>query len=304
MTSSRHKSVKRPTGKLRRLSSVAGRRGVLERIGGARRNRSRGATGAAQPRTVSYLRALVATFKVLLVLAVMAGCASAGYWGYRTVVKSSYFVVEQIEFAGVSHAPPEELRKLLSWVRGYSIFRLPMREAKRRIESHPWVAGVTLSRQLPRTLHVEVAEHEPVAAVLLGHLYLVNARAQVFKRASMAELEGLAIITGIERLDYLNRSPKVNRSLERALEVLERYQGKASRPVLSEVHVGDPEAVTLFLREGGAAIRLGRKLTEHKLRQLDSVLAALGPEARRARAVYLDHEKSTDRVVVRMASYD
>ncbi len=68
------------------------------------------------------------------------------------------------------------------------------------------------------------------------------------------------------------------------------------------MNLGPRDEITLYLRRGGQAVRLGGDVSAERLRRFDAVWTALGPEVRRARAIFLDHEIRTDRVIVRMGT--
>ncbi len=90
--------------------------------------------------------------------------------------------------------------------------------------------------------------------------------------------------------------------MKRALEALKRYYDGAPRPPLSEVAVGERDQLTLFLRQGGVALRLGASASDARLKRFDRVWAALGPDTQRVRVVYLDNEIRADRVTVRFGT--
>lgn len=246
---------------------------------------------------------LLGAVKHGVILGLLGSLVYGGYWGYRRLATAPYLTVRAIEIEGVEHADRAQLLAQLDWLKGHSIIRLPHTRLRAQLRRHPWIVDVRIRRALPDTVRIQAIEHEVRAAVLMGHFYLVDARGEVFKRAILQEAEALPVITGIGRLEYLNGEGAVRKRILRALAALELY-GRQPRPPVGEVHVGKDGAVSLFLRRGGTAIKLGNEATAAKLERLDAVLAALGPDLQRARAVYLDHEKSKERVVVRMASYD
>jgi len=136
----------------------------------------------------------------------------------------------------------------------------------------------------------------------MGHLYLVNTAGIVFKRADPDECVGMPVITGISRMSYLNHPRLARERVARGLKALDRYYSKV-RPPLSEVHIGKLGEITLHLKKGGLAIRMGDGITDERLKKMDAVWAALGPEVRRVRAIFLDNVARRERVTVRMGQY-
>jgi cell division protein FtsQ len=245
-------------------------------------------------------RGLATTAKLLAVLGLLAAAGLGGYHGYQRMERSSYFHVDTVHVTGTRHALPSELKARIAGVKGRSIFDLDLDAVAQALQRHPWVKRAKVLRQLPRTLRVEVVEHRVQAAILVRSFYLVSKDGRVFKRAELAEAEGLPLITGIERKELIARPQRAQARIKVALSALTAYQRQV-RPPLSEVHLGRGDAVTFFLRRSGTALRFGTRFDEGRLRQLDAIWAALGASAVRARALYFDHEVRGDRVVVRMA---
>jgi len=187
-------------------------------------------------------------------------------------------------------------------VKGKNILTLELEALRRTVLAHPWVRDARIERELPGTIVVQVREHKARALLMMGHLYLVNRKGQVFKRAELDEAVGMPVITGITRMDYLNHPERAREQISKALDSLDRYYDKV-RPPLSEIHIGKRGEVTLHLQRGGLAVRMGEELTDERLAKLDAVWTALGPEVRRARAIFLDNVARKDRVTVRMGQY-
>ncbi len=246
-----------------------------------------------------FVGASILLAKVLLLIGMVVGVSAAGYFGYQQLITSDHFAVKIIRVEGNKRAAAPQVQRLIKDVVGRQIFTLELANVQQAAATHPWVRQVEARRELPDTLVLEVQEHEPLALMLLGHLYLVSVEGRVFKRASAEETDGLPVITGINRVDYMNNSGAQAPRLQQALDALAMYR-EQERPPLSEVNVSELNEVTLYMRRGGVALRFGKLINKDRLEKLDSVLAALGPKARRVRVVYLDNQARQDRVTVRM----
>ncbi len=292
----RRKTLKR-SWSLRRLLAPRQNRRTKPKVASQRPSRRLDLKAIAR----GALRGGLFALKALTLTALLMGIGVGGYYGYQRISSSSYFLIKKIAIDNERHAPEKELVRLVASIKGQNTFTLDLAELRRAIRSHPWVKDATVSRELPETIRIKVTEHKAHALLLLGHLYLLDAEGQVFKRADLSETDGLPVITGVNRLKYLNNPAASRQQIVRAINALDRYYDKV-RPRLSEVNVGEQGRLTLYLRQGGVAVRMGRDVSDGRLQRFDRVWAALGPDAQRARVLFLDNEIRADRVTVRMRS--
>ncbi len=217
---------------------------------------------------------------------------------------SARFEVKHIIYAPTEHVDDDSLRELLAIDPGTNILACDLDELSERIATHPWVALVTVTRNLPDTLEIEVVEHDAAALVLAGRFYLVNTEGRAFKRVERGERGELPIITGIDREALAEAKQEPVPQLVEALDLISLYESK-QRPRLGEVHLGEDGAVTLYTAESGTALHLGREEFADRLERWDALRAALGSRADALAVVHLDHESKPDRrdrVVARFAN--
>jgi len=150
-----------------------------------------------------------------------------------------------------------------------------------------------------------VTERRAIASALMGALYLLDENGRPFKRATFDEADGLPVITGVTREQYVALRSTSEAVFREALALLAAYSDApagAPRPRLSEIHIDPRTGFSLVLFDGAGEIRLGRGASEEKLARLDQILAATGPRGPAALAtVYLDGALA-DRVTVRLRS--
>ena len=134
--------------------------------------------------------------KTVAVASLVALVGFGGFWAYRAVADSSYFDVSSLRIEGVDVALRTSLEKHASDIRGHSIFRIDLEQVRERFAANAWVKNVSVHRELPATLRVDVTPYKPVAAVLMGHLYLVDGDGKVFKRATQDEVDDFQLSPG------------------------------------------------------------------------------------------------------------
>jgi cell division protein FtsQ len=238
--------------------------------------------------------------KVLAVAAILFGIGLSGNLAYKKLSASTYFCLKELKVRGTKRIPPSEITRLVESNTGKNIFTLDLEAMEKAVAGHPWLKGVKAHRELPHTIAFDIVEQNAKALLLIGHLYLVNEEGQVFKRATMEEAEGLAVITGIDRLAFLNDPRATKERISRGLSAMDRFR-RTGRPVVSEIHLDDRDDISIYIKQG-VALRMGKNVSEERLDRFDRVWAALGPETSRARMVFLDNELRADRVIVRALS--
>jgi cell division protein FtsQ len=149
---------------------------------------------------------------------------------------------------------------------------------------------------------VEVAEHVPVALVVLNDLYLLNEDGKPFKRLQPEDGLDLPLVTGVDREAYLADGAKAHESLLKALAMVAAYtserSGKSER--LSEVRVAG-DGLVLMLSDG-TQVRMGEGATEEKLQRLGRVREGLKGKGLSAEVIHLDNRARPGWVAVKISS--
>ena len=124
---------------------------------------------------------------------------------------------------GVAHQPRRARTRCWRWravEEGDRLLALDTDAIAARVAEHPWVAEARVSRQLPSGLNIEVTERRATAVALLGALYLLDDDGRPFKRATVAEADGLPVITGLERSQYVDHRQPSEAAYREALAIV------------------------------------------------------------------------------------
>ena len=217
----------------------------------------------------------------------------SGVWaGHRFVTSSPRFAITTIEVRGEAHLTEDEVRAALPVAVGDNVFGTKLDTLTASVQTLPWVASASVHRELPHTLVVDIREHEPVAIVDLGVLYLVDPGGHPFKRARLdaGDGEGLPVITGLSRDSY-QRDPAAAAGLvTEALDALATWRTPGTRPEIGEVHVDAHHALTLRTYDHATAIELGPvgPIATARMQTFDVAWAELtAAERPRLRAIHL-----------------
>jgi cell division protein FtsQ len=216
---------------------------------------------------------------------------------------SPRFSIQEVNLLGGKRVAPELAREQAGIVPGSNIFALDTALAERKLLENPWISQARVTRDLPRSLRVEIKEREPAAlAVFSERLYLVTADGEPFKELSPGDPADFPLITGVsvEGLSR-DRAREIDR-VKAGLEVLEQY----SRITLSktqpaqEVHLADSGDVVLTAGKEGITFELGKDAYRRKLLMGEQVVGEMRRKGRSPGIVFLDNQAHPERVVVRM----
>jgi cell division protein FtsQ len=240
------------------------------------------------------------------VLVVVAGVGYGGWRGWQWVKTSPRFAVTEIVVTGNTRVTREEIVRRAAIPPGANVFTLPLDVVRAGVAEDPWIASVETERQLPGRVIIKVTERMPAAVVLLGGMYLADAKGELFKRATIeaGEADGLVAVSGLDRRLWTTDPAAGAAAVREALDLAAHWRWAAERPALGEVHV-DPSGFTIYTLEGAVAVRLARAQgpdLDARLDRFDVIWAALTPEERAlARTVHLDSATRPDRVTVKLA---
>ncbi len=229
--------------------------------------------------------------KVLLLLLLLALLLGGGRLGIEHITGSARFALRNVEISATTRITPDEIMTLAQVAEGDRLLKLDTDAIAARVAEHPWAAEVRVRRRLPSVLRFEIVERRAVATVNLGGLYLVDESGRPFKRASMTEADGLPVLTGLERSQYVDHRSASEAVFREGLGILASYRAQPGRPEVGELNMSPRYGFTLFLLEGGAEIRLGRQEYERKLARLDQIFEAVkvsGADPASIRVVHLD----------------
>jgi cell division protein FtsQ len=266
-----------------------------QRVAGGRNRRRVDHEAAADTRKRRWRRFGRAALAVLLV----AGAAAGGVQGWRFL---SRVRIQTIRFEGLSRSTADELLALSPVKPGDLFLSADVDALERALERHPWVRRIEVRRRWPPRLDVKVSERTAVALVDLAGLYLVDAEANVFKRAVAGDGLDLPLVTGIGRNDYLQHRATAAPLLAGALALMSawRAQGLNAMAELSEIHVDPGEGTTIYVGEEGTQVRLGSGDLPAKLVRLREVLSVLRAEGKKAEVLHLENRLHPSWVAVRL----
>ncbi len=141
--------------------------------------------------------------------------------GWRALVRSPLFVIQDIEVTGVRHLAPDEVVAAAAVPQGTSLLACAAKEIEQRVERHPWVADATVRKRVPDTLRIVVLERMPVAIVdTVDRLWVVDADGFALGEHSLEATSSLPVIRGVPGLTLASGQRTSSEVLRNALLVL------------------------------------------------------------------------------------
>ena len=247
---------------------------------------------------------LAAAFRLGAGLALVVGTSvSVAYSVRHYALTSPRFSIQEVNLQGGKRVSPEQARDQAGVVLGSNVFALDTALAEKKLLENPWISEARVTRDLPRSLRIEIKEREPAAlAVFSDRLYLVTADGEPFKELSPGDPADFPLITGVSVEGLSRDRPREIDRVREGLEVLEQY----SRVPLSktqsaqEVHLADSGDVVLTAGKEGITFELGKDGYRRKLLMGEQVVGEMRRKGRSPGIVFLDNQAHPERVVVRM----
>jgi cell division protein FtsQ len=203
-------------------------------------------------------------------------------------LKSSFFLVEQIDVLGLTTIPSNEITLLSDYVKGINIFDVDLVELSEKIEAHPKVDKVSIQRKLPSTLVLNVTERAQVAVMpYSGYYVLVDTEGFAMAITESYGAHDPPLITGVKPQQVLVGKRIECPGLDSILRVATVLPPNLAREV-SEITYSDATGVSIYL-QSGTWVTLGTGSEEEYFTRLDvlySLLLKLDEENRHA--TYID----------------
>lgn len=107
---------------------------------------------------------------------------------------------------------------------GDNILSVNLSIVRARLMSHPWISEAEIARVFPREISIRIEEHVPVAVLVLGRHFLINAHGEIFKEMDETDQHSLPFVTGLDYSDLNPAGQPMSRAYAAVLKVLELKQ--------------------------------------------------------------------------------
>ena len=228
------------------------------------------------------------TVTVFLSLTAIAAVTSLLIYGYSFLVSLPYLQAKEITIRGCKELTEKDILGLAAIRPTQNILVINVEEAKRRIKVNPWVKEVSIGREFPDRVVIEIRERTPVALLKKeAAFYLMDINGITFKRLESGDEMDLPILTGFHSGDKTDQK-LLGKSLD-MLNYLTKKQNFPNIKTVSEIHGNERHGISLYTNTG-LCLLLGFDNYENKLNNLPVVMADL--EQRRQKTGFLQIDLS------------
>jgi len=189
------------------------------------------------------------------------------------IANSAVFNVKHIEIRGISQVKADEVLTLLDIEKGDNILSWDMNEARKRLQKHPWIKELSISRNfVPASIEVVVQEHKAAATLFLkDRPYLISEEGLVFI-SSPSTYYGLMI----QAEDYTRQDMKegLDQILNKAIAAAKLVQSKGL-----EVNdlVIEPGGLVDIRLKNGISLTIFGEMTPAKVDRAMKTMAKMKP---------------------------
>lgn len=135
---------------------------------------------------------------IFLLLFLIGGLAFVAFSGYQTVSSSSFFSLRHVDVRGNERTSKEDIAKVVtSTIEKTGVWNADLGDLKAKLEKFPFVKSVSVSRDLPVGIRVNLTERVPAAVVRLSSgNYLVDAEGVVLVPVKASEKDFPIVMQG------------------------------------------------------------------------------------------------------------
>lgn len=210
--------------------------------------------------------------RTVLLLSAVSIIVAGMIYGYIFTISSSYFQIKEVIVNGCKEITEKEILSYAAIKPSQNLLAINLGTITRRIESNPWIKEVSIGREFPNRLIINLQERTAVALVKRDNGFnLLDVDGVVFKKHEKNDEVDIPVLNGCSSDD--NESVIFTKSLE-LLRYLSASNEFPTIRNIAEIHGHEVFGLSLFT-DSGLCIRLGFDSYENKLKRLNTVMADL-----------------------------
>jgi cell division protein FtsQ len=192
---------------------------------------------------------------ILIALVLFSYGTTAGL--KHLIHETQIFAVEKVEVRNLKYLDSKEILNLAGIEFERPLYHINVDSVVKNILQNKYVEAVSVSRNIPSTLIIDVRERTPELFLLDKTIYMVDKKGIILKSKSGMEKEDLPFVTGLTVTELLaDRSPLID-----ALDLIDKIKevDETLLSFISEVYLQKEKWPVFYLINGGARLSLGER---------------------------------------------
>jgi cell division protein FtsQ len=216
---------------------------------------------------------------------VLMAVSGSFIFAYDYFTQTRQFQVRRVEVTGQQRLTRQQVLELAGIGKQTNILAVNLTTTRKRLLANPWIADVTVSREIPSGLRFHIVEEKPLALLDMGSgdHFLINTVGTVFKRADDPDTSGLPRIEGLNHAD-LPVAGRPDTKAFKAVMTLFRLAGKKNSPMslsdIRRIRMDRDIGATVVVGVENRAVKLGFDRYAEKIAVLERVMASLSRKGR------------------------
>ncbi len=200
------------------------------------------------------------------------------------LTQTALLPIKVVRVEGAQRLSEAVVRQRAGIVPRGNILAVNLGAARRRLQSHPWIADAEVIREIPDRIVVRIQEHDCRAVLRLDRQFLISSSGAIFKERQRGECADMPVISGIDYADLGSADEAPGAALGAALALLKAGKGATAiggHARIQEIRADPDLGLTLFVTTPGAkpayrTIILGFAHGQHKYSKLNAIQTYLG----------------------------
>jgi cell division protein FtsQ len=223
-------------------------------------------------------------------------------FAHDVLTQCDYFKVTDIKIEGIKKLSEGIILAQAGVSRENNILSASLPMTRARLIMHPWIADAEVVREIPSGLVIKITEHEPVAILDLGRLFIINEYGEIFKEADESDLTNMPVVKGLEYSDLNVEGESRSETLAAVMDVL-KLNSKTGNMMfdlfsVEEIKVDRDIGLTLHSKGPIKAVRIGFDDYAAKYQRLKDVFHYLDKKSKLKTIDSIDLVRA-DRIVMR-----
>lgn len=163
---------------------------------------------------------IILCLKIMLALSVIPAVSLISIFGYDCLTQSDYFRAETITVEGNQILSEEQVINETLVKPGDNILSVNLSMVRKRLMANTWIAEAEVVRKIPSGIIVRIKEHQPLAFIDLGKVFLLNDQGELFKEKTTTDPENLPLVKGLKFSDLSSSGAIISPSFNAVMTVL------------------------------------------------------------------------------------